>query len=107
MTRTVRFTRDAEEQSRVVDEWWQANREKAPLLFAEELRCVCDLLAQSPGIGQSYPSRSLPGVRRAFLARTRFHVYYVVRPEEIVVVAVWSALRGHGPPLGRRPSSPG
>jgi len=33
------------------------------------------------------------------LHRTRFHIYYVQREDFVVVVAVWSAVRGEGPPL--------
>jgi plasmid stabilization system protein ParE len=33
------------------------------------------------------------------LSRTRYHVYYVPRNEEVWVLAVWHARRGIGPPL--------
>ena len=36
---------------------------------------------------------------RVPLHRTRFHIYYVQREDVVVVVAVWSAVRGEGPPL--------
>lgn len=46
----------------------------------------------------------MKGVQRLFLPGTRYHVYYVHDAEarEVVVLAIWSALRGKGPPL-RRP----
>ena len=41
------------------------------------------------------------GLRRVLLRSTGYHVYYVVRGEVIIVVAVWNALRGAGPDLSR------
>ena len=99
MSRAVRFTWEGAEQARVSDEWWREHREAAPGLFADELARGCRLLARAPDVGQRYASPSLPGVRRLFLARSRFHIYYLALPGEIVVVAVWSAVRGHGPAL--------
>jgi hypothetical protein len=44
------------------------------------------------------------GVRRLYLPATRYHVYYVHEPElhQVVILAVWSAVRGKGPPLGKQ-----
>src|SRR5439155_26540674 len=82
-------------------------------LFANELRSAVDLVARAPGAGRGYLSEALPGARRVPLHRTRFHIYYVQREDVVVVVAVWSAVRGEGPPLTSlgstrrpRPASP-
>jgi len=58
-----------------------------------------DLAARAPTVGQRHPSDALPDVCRIGMQRTRFHLYYVVRDDSLVVVAVWSAVRGHGPTL--------
>jgi len=63
------------------------------------LREAFDLLAASPRIGTPYPSATVPHARRLALRRTRFHVYYEIGDDQdVIVLAVWSALRGHGPP---------
>ncbi len=33
------------------------------------------------------------------LARSRYHVYYAPLDDEVVVLAIWHASRGSGPPL--------
>jgi len=38
-------------------------------------------------------------VRRVLLRSSRYHVSYVVREEDAVVLAVWGAVRGTGPDL--------
>ena len=97
--RAVRFTPEAAAQTEAADRWWRQNRSGSADLFANELHSAIDLIARAPGTGRAYPSRALPGVRRVPLHRTRFHIYYVQREDSVVVVAVWSAVRGEGPPL--------
>jgi len=92
-----RFTPEAVKQAAAVDAWWRENRKSSPELFAVELNAAMELITRAPASGQRYPSDVLEGIRRVVMQRTRFHVYYVVRDEGIVIVAVWSAVRGHGP----------
>lgn len=103
MSAAVRLTPEAEIQAAEVDSWWTAHRLAAPALFAEELLAALDLLERVPGAGVVYRVRGVPGLRRLLLPRTRYHVYYVHDPEAelVAVVAVWSAVRGQGPPLPR------
>jgi plasmid stabilization system protein ParE len=98
--RPVRYTPEATAHAAEVDLWWKENRTKAPDLFVEELRAAESLLARSPRAGQPHESEAMPGVRRLLLLKTRFHVYYIIAEKEIVIVAVWSAVRKQGPPLG-------
>ena len=95
----LRFVPRAVEQLEQADQWWRENRSAAPDLVVTELADAVELLRNSPGAGACYPNESLPDVRRFLLRRTRFHVYYVVRNDTLVIAAVWSGLRGHGPPL--------
>lgn len=62
---------------------------------------MLDLLAMAPDTGALHPHRRIPEVRRALLPRTRYHVYYVhdIERDEVVVLALWSALRRRAPPL--------
>lgn len=92
----------AREQIRAVDDWWVTNRPAAPSLFRDELDAALALLASAPDIGPRFRRARRKGVRRLLLRRSRFHVYYVHdrRHAVVLVLAVWGATRGHGPPLG-------
>ena len=102
MTLALRFVPRAVEQLDEAVGWWRQNRTAAPDLLAEELTDALVLLREAPGVGAAYPTDALPDARRYLLRRTRFHIDYVVRDEALVVAAVWSAPRGHGPSLTLR-----
>lgn len=91
---------DADEQIREIDEWWRENRTAAPDLFVEELAAAISLLEMWPLVGRRRRHRTVPGLRRVLLRATRYHVYYVpVDETRLLVLAVWSAVRGRGPRL--------
>ncbi len=101
----LRFVPHAVEQLDAANAWWRENREKSPDLLVTEFVEAIALLRENPKLGAEYQNDELEDAKRYLLRRTRFHVYYVVRDDTLVVAAVWSAIRGHGPPLGRgRPS---
>lgn len=102
MKRRVERTRRARAQAKAAHAWWKANRTASPELFRQEFREAVELMASSPGVGTPYPDAGIPGLRRLILPKTRFHVYYVHDPmaDYVLVVAVWSALRGRPPELG-------
>jgi plasmid stabilization system protein ParE len=60
-------------------EWWLENREKAPQALEEELRTTFKLLLETPQIGALVPTRKRKFMRRVFLARTGYYVYYLHR----------------------------
>ena len=98
MAKAVRTTPQADLHILEVDAWWQANREKAPDLFASELAAAFETISIAPGAGHVYPyPRAL--VRRVVLRATRHHVYYVERDDHVLVVAVWGAVKAAGPDL--------
>jgi len=99
MTHRVIVSPRARGQIEAIDRWWRENRLAAPALFRQELAAALDLVAAAPESGTRYRSSPVPRVRRALLRSTRYHVYYVVRPGTIEVLAVWSAVRGTGPRL--------
>jgi plasmid stabilization system protein ParE len=101
VTFEIRILPEAEDQARAVAEWWRANRPAAPELVKQELRQTFGVLAETPYIGSPYLRTPVPGVRRYPLKKTPYHVYYRVNEEagEVIVLSVWSAMRGHGPPL--------
>lgn len=98
----VRTTPDADLQILEIDAWWLANRDKAPGLFVDELAAAFTLIGNQPASGRAYDHPSLPS-RRVLLRKCRFHVYYVELDDHVLVVAVWGAVRGHGPDLGSLP----
>ena len=97
----VLFARRAELDVARIGAWWRANREKAPVLFAVELAGAVALLEVMPDIGRLFARRPRGDVRRLLLPDTRYHAYYRWRlgEDELVIVRVWSAVRGQPPRL--------
>jgi plasmid stabilization system protein ParE len=95
----VRTTPEADLQIRTIDEWWRENRPTSPGLFIDELTSSFDVIGHTPQVGRTYRRSPVPGTRRILLKRTRYHVYYVPREQDVRVLAVWHAQRGSGPPL--------
>lgn len=103
MRAQVRSVPTADEQIDVADAWWRTHRPGAPDLFANELRAAKELLSSSPEAGQRRQHKHIPGLRRLLLPKSRYHVYYTHNPkrEDVVILAVWSAVRGKRPRLER------
>ena len=95
------FTRDASREIREAKRWWRANRTKAPRALDDDLQEAFDLLATTPGVGTRAENVQLAGVRRLFLKRVHYFLYYRILAEEHVVevAALWHARRGSGPRL--------
>ena len=93
----VKITRRAAAQIQEAANWWLANRPKAPEAFQQELRRGFDLISQQPAIGALATNAKLQGVRRIYLSRVRYYLYYRVRSERVEVLALWHASRGKGP----------
>jgi plasmid stabilization system protein ParE len=98
----VRTTPHADLQILEIDVWWTANRDKAPLLFVEELETAFELIARHPSAGKPRKHRGVL-LGRVLLPKTKFHVYYEEQDDSVLVVAVWSGVRGWGPDLGKLP----
>ena len=80
--------------------WWAANREKAPDAFYVDLDRALTLIASRPEIGATSRNPLLAGIRRIYLARVRYHVYYrvITTPAPAIeVLAVWHSSRGSEP----------
>ena len=99
MTARVVITPEAAEQAHTIDDWWRKERTAAPNLFCEELAAAFALLTDAPQAGRRYSHASVAKVRRILLRATRYHVYYKIHDEAVMVLAVWSAIRGSGPEL--------
>lgn len=64
-----------------------------------DLRAALDLLLMQPDIGIRVSQASSPDVRRFYLERIRYWVYYRVRGNRFELLSVWHANRGHGPAI--------
>jgi plasmid stabilization system protein ParE len=94
---------DAARDIELADAWWQENRTDTPSLLRTS---VADGLESLADVGPSLPvfrtlSRGTT-VRRMHLARVHKHLYFVVRDDRLLVLAVWGAVRGLLPALRAR-----
>jgi plasmid stabilization system protein ParE len=64
-----------------------------------ELAEALKVLVQQPGIGARCTARHYSDLRRLYLARTRYHVYYRVSGAKLIVLAFWHASRARAPTL--------
>lgn len=95
----VVVTRRAERQIEKAAGWWLDNRPAAPDALHDELRKGFDLIATNPNLGARAEKVSLQGVRRIYLSRVRYHLYYRSTASFVEVLAFWHTSRGSGPPL--------
>jgi plasmid stabilization system protein ParE len=54
-----------------------------------------------PRLGRRIAHPEVVFLRRILMRASRYHVYYVTDGEIVMILAVWSAVRGSGPDLGR------
>ena len=78
-------------------EWWEANRPAAPGAVAEDFGEAVKLLAKQPGVGAKYEGTRTPGVRRLYLGRVSYFIYYKADAKALRVLAFWSASRAKQP----------
>jgi hypothetical protein len=89
----VAFTPRASREVAEAERWWRANRSKAPNALEEELRTALDLISTTPAVGAVARNVALPGVRRIFLNRVNYFLYY--RPNsESRIVEITALMRG-------------
>jgi plasmid stabilization system protein ParE len=62
-----------------------------------DLRGALDLLVREPGVGSKVETSRPEVVRRLYLGRIHYFVYYRVRGNTLEVVAFWHERRGHTP----------
>jgi plasmid stabilization system protein ParE len=93
----VVVTRRAAAQIERAAAWWAENRAAAPGAIVDDFEEARTLLAIQPGIGSKSATGRYPELRRFYLERVRYHVYYEVRGSNVVVLAFWHGSRGHGP----------
>ncbi|MEO8158450.1 MAG: type II toxin-antitoxin system RelE/ParE family toxin [Betaproteobacteria bacterium] len=79
--------------------WWVKNRPSAPHAIRVDFQEAIALLTNQPGVGARSSTGRYPELRRLYLSRVQYHIYYQVLDGKLVVVAFWHASRGSGPGL--------
>jgi len=93
----VRIKSRAQREIERAAEWWAENRLAAPGAVRKDLEAALALLVEEPGIGTKVETSRADIVRRLYLARVRYFVYYRVCGAHLEVVAFWHSNRGEGP----------
>jgi len=95
----VKPTLRAAAEIREAGAWWRSNRPAAPDAFAEDLERSFELIAAQPGIGAQARNPDRESVRRLYLSRTGYHLYYQINAEagRVEVLALWHSRRGRNP----------
>ena len=99
MTLRIKISARAAIEVRTAAEWWLVNRPAAPGAIGVDFGEFVALLGEQPGIGAKYTGTKVPGVRRLFLSRVGYFVYYRADATELKVLAFWHASREHQPVL--------
>ena len=97
MALQVRIKPRAERQIEAAAVWWAENRPATPGAVLADLRGALELLVRDPGIGSKVELPRSDIVRRLYLGRIRYFVYYRVRRNTLEVVAFWHERRGSAP----------
>jgi len=77
--------------------WWATNRPAAPGAVRRDFEAALALLVEQPNLGPTVPTASAAGIRRFYVDRIGYWVYYRTRGKRMEVVSVWHASRGSGP----------
>ena len=101
MTLALRLdiTNQAQQQILAATVWWAQHRPAAPGAVLDDLDHTLDLLLVQPDLGTKARKTKLAGVRRVWLPRIRYFVFYRVADEALQVLAFWHESRGTGPAL--------
>ena len=97
MALVVRIKPRAERQIDSAAAWWSENRPAAPGAIREDLKNALEALVEQPGIGTSGEKARNQYVRRLYLTRVRYFVYYRVQGPQLEIVAFWHESREEGP----------
>lgn len=99
--RRLKLLRRASNQISDAAAWWAANRPSAPKALVRDLRQALRAIAEQPNAGRRVRGAAFQNVRRVYLARVRYYLYYRVNPNDdtVEIVALWHSSRGSEPPV--------
>jgi plasmid stabilization system protein ParE len=95
----VRIKSRAQREIEQAAQWWADNRPAAPGAIRKDLEAALALLVDEPGIGTKIETARSGTVRRLYLGRVQYFIYYRVRDHCLEVVAFWHSSRETGPSL--------
>ena len=93
----IKVSSRAAAQIEEVAEWWAANRPSAPGAVRQDVAEILALLSVQPGAGAPARRSRVRGVRRAFLRRIRYYLYYRVSGSTLEVLTFRHMSRGSQP----------
>jgi len=99
MSLRVKISARAAAEIRRAADWWFANRPAAPGAVGADFAAAVALLAEQPGIGAKYDGARVPGVRRLFLSRVGYFIYYSANAQDLQILAFWHSSRAYQPRL--------
>lgn len=99
MTLRLLITPRAAREIRRAAQWWNANRPSAPGAVSADLKATLSILREQPRIGVEVENASSEDVRRFYLDRVSYWVYYRVRRDQLEILSIWHASRGTDPAL--------
>ena len=99
MTLRVRIAARAAAQIRRAATWWAQNRPSAAEAIAHDIEESVALLTEQPGIGSTYSGSRAGPVRRLYMGRIGYFIYYRVNGDDLQILAFWHARRGSQPRL--------
>lgn len=80
------------EQIEAAREWWRQHRDKAPFAFDDDLEELIERLEDAPTmVGR--PVGQDRSIRRAYLPRIRYAMYFQIRDDHVLVFALWHGSR--------------
>jgi len=95
----VRIKPRAQREIERAAQWWSENRLAAPGAVRKDVEAALALLVEEPGIGTKVETPRSDVVRRLYLPRVKYFVYYRVRGMFLEVIAFWHSSREEGPSL--------
>ncbi|WP_018228155.1 type II toxin-antitoxin system RelE/ParE family toxin [Methyloversatilis universalis] len=99
MALTVRISARAATEIRRAAAWWQENRSAASSAVAADFSAAIALLVEQPGIGARHEGSRVPDVRRLYLGRLGYFIYYRADGTCLDVLAFWHGRRESPPRL--------
>jgi plasmid stabilization system protein ParE len=99
LTAIIRIMPRAQRQIDEAAAWWAANRPGAPGAVRTDIQTALLLIAGQPGIGTRVELGRAEVVRRLYLRRLRYFLYYRVRGRHLDVVSFWHERRGDVPSI--------
>lgn len=101
MALAIEFSPEAEHMLEAAEARWASGHEVSDNPLLDQIARAADLLRENPELGVVYRRGGFRRETRRLLLRSGWHLYYSYERARstIVIVAVWYARRGSGPPL--------